>query len=48
MKQAKKIGLIMLLLVMSAGMVFAGGQAGTEPAGGGGRQRRSCRSRHPR
>jgi hypothetical protein len=36
MKSAKRIGLIMLILVMAAGVVFARGQGGTEPAGGGG------------
>ncbi|MDR2746489.1 MAG: ABC transporter substrate-binding protein [Treponema sp.] len=35
MKLARKIGLVMLILVMSAGIVFARGQGGTESAGGG-------------
>ncbi|MDR3173587.1 MAG: ABC transporter substrate-binding protein [Treponema sp.] len=35
MNLAKKIGLVMLILVMSAGIVFARGQGGTGSAGGG-------------
>jgi hypothetical protein len=38
MKLVKKIGLVMLILAMSAGMVFAGGrgQDSSGSAGGGG------------